>query len=246
MQSKVRGAEECREVFYENLCPREFRQRLEEMPIAYVPLGTLEWHGPHLPLGADGIQSKGLFRIMAEEVGGIVLPSLFVGPDRMFEDGSRKYYGMDINTGGTVTVYDTQQLPGSAYWVPSQLFEELLLHIMEQLHRAGFQVVIGHGHGPSIKCFQGIKERVREKWGMALYTAWDFAQAERLKFQNDHAGANETSSLQLIPVNMIAYRQQYGSVNPAGIIGPAIAATFVSTAVAVVYCKVKDSRKRRV
>ncbi len=54
------------------------------------------------------------------------------------------------------------------------------------------------------------------------------------------------SSLQLIPVNMIAYRQQYGSVNPAGIIGPAIAATFVSTAVAVVYCKVKDSRKRRV
>jgi len=52
------------------------------------------------------------------------------------------------------------------------------------------------------------------------------------------------SSLQLIPVNMIAYRQQYGSVNPAGIIAPAIVATFVSTAVAVVYCKVKD-RKRR-
>ena len=53
------------------------------------------------------------------------------------------------------------------------------------------------------------------------------------------------SSLQLIPVNMIAYRQQYGSVNPAGIIGPAIMATFISTLTAVVYCKVKD-RKRRV
>lgn len=52
------------------------------------------------------------------------------------------------------------------------------------------------------------------------------------------------SSLQLIPVNMIAYRQQYGSVNPAGIIAPAIVATFVSTMVAVVYCKAKD-RKRR-
>ena len=53
------------------------------------------------------------------------------------------------------------------------------------------------------------------------------------------------SSLQLIPVNMIAYRSQYGSVNPAGIIAPAIVATFVSTMVAVVYCKLKD-RKRRV
>ena len=51
------------------------------------------------------------------------------------------------------------------------------------------------------------------------------------------------SSLQLIPVNMIAYRHQYGSVNPAGIIAPAIVATFVSTMVAVMYCKVKD-RKR--
>lgn len=49
------------------------------------------------------------------------------------------------------------------------------------------------------------------------------------------------SSLQLIPVNMIAYRQQYGSVNPAGIIAPAIVATFISTLTAVVYCKVKDS-----
>ena len=52
------------------------------------------------------------------------------------------------------------------------------------------------------------------------------------------------SSLQLIPVNMIAYRQQYGSANPAGIIAPAIAATFVSTAVAVVYCKLKDKKRR--
>lgn len=47
------------------------------------------------------------------------------------------------------------------------------------------------------------------------------------------------SSLQLIPVNMIAYRSQYGSVNPAGIIAPAIVATFVSTLTAVVYCKIK-------
>ena len=51
------------------------------------------------------------------------------------------------------------------------------------------------------------------------------------------------SSLQLIPVNMIAYRQQYGSVNPAVIVGPAIVATAVSTAAGILYCKVMD-RKR--
>lgn len=52
-----------------------------------------------------------------------------------------------------------------------------------------------------------------------------------------------TSSLQLIPVNMIAYRSQYGSVNPAGIIAPAIAATLFSTLVAVIYCRVADRRR---
>ena len=48
------------------------------------------------------------------------------------------------------------------------------------------------------------------------------------------------SSLQLIPVNVIAYRSKYGSVNPAGIVGLGILATLVSTGVAIVYCKVMD------
>ncbi len=48
------------------------------------------------------------------------------------------------------------------------------------------------------------------------------------------------SSLQLIPVNMIAYRSQYGSANPAMIIAPALVATLFSTVIAILYCKWKD------
>lgn len=48
------------------------------------------------------------------------------------------------------------------------------------------------------------------------------------------------SSLQLIPVNIIAYRSQYGSVNPAAVIAPAMVATFISTLAAVIYCKWKE------
>lgn len=51
------------------------------------------------------------------------------------------------------------------------------------------------------------------------------------------------SSLQLIPVNMIAYRQQYGSVDPAGIIAPAIIATLFSTLVAIIFCKCRGQKK---
>jgi len=50
------------------------------------------------------------------------------------------------------------------------------------------------------------------------------------------------SSLQLIPVNIIAYRSQYGSVNPAAIVGPSMAATLLSTVVAVIFCKWMERR----
>lgn len=51
------------------------------------------------------------------------------------------------------------------------------------------------------------------------------------------------SSLQLIPVSMLAYRSQYGSVNPAAIIAPAIIATSINTVLAIVFCKVMCRKK---
>lgn len=50
------------------------------------------------------------------------------------------------------------------------------------------------------------------------------------------------SSLQLIPMNIIAYRSQYGSTNPAIIVGPGIIATAISTVIAILYCKIKDKK----
>ncbi len=52
------------------------------------------------------------------------------------------------------------------------------------------------------------------------------------------------SSLQLIPMNVVAYRSQYGSVNPTAIVGPAILATAVSTVAGIIFCKVMDGKRR--
>lgn len=45
------------------------------------------------------------------------------------------------------------------------------------------------------------------------------------------------SSLQLIPINMIAYRSQYGSVNPTAVVLPAILATMISTLAGILFIK---------
>ncbi|WP_371820588.1 nucleoside recognition protein [Falcatimonas sp. MSJ-15] len=47
------------------------------------------------------------------------------------------------------------------------------------------------------------------------------------------------SSLQLIPINIIAYRSQYGSVNPWGIILPGLIATTASTLAAAIFCRIR-------
>ena len=48
------------------------------------------------------------------------------------------------------------------------------------------------------------------------------------------------SSLQLVPINMIAYRSQYGSVNPAAVVLPAICATMISTIAGIVFIKIME------
>ena len=84
-------------------------------------------------------------------------------------------------------------------------------------------------------------------------TSFGLKAMEELQKNNPHkdTATNEMcsflilniSSLQLIPINIIAYRSQYGSVNPTKVLIPGLIATFASTIMAVIYIKWKD-RKR--
>lgn len=182
-------------VFYAELTPHAFRRRLAAAPIAYLPLGTLEWHGEHLPLGADGLQSQGFFEQLAREVGGIVLPMLFMGPDRRRAVGDQELYGMDLCIGAPPEhAYPDQQLDGSAYWVLEDLFGAWLEAILKQLRRAGFHVIVAHGHGPSTRYFQDHAAEWAERYGLTLFTCWGSPlDREGLGIQVDHAAMNETS-----------------------------------------------------
>ena len=178
-------------VFYAELTPAEFRQRLAAAPIAYLPLGTLEWHGEHLPLGADGLQAQGFFAQLAQRAGGIVLPMLFLGPDLVADVQGQAFYGMDI-VGFAEGA--PQQLPGSAYWVEDAVFGALLESILARLARAGFKIVVAHGHGPSTNFFEKHSAAWREKFKLELFSAWDHVHGEAAtSVQADHAAANETS-----------------------------------------------------
>lgn len=62
----------------QNLRPAEVRVIRERGPVAYIPIGPVEWHGEHLPLGVDALVSYALVSRTAAEVGGAVLPPAHV------------------------------------------------------------------------------------------------------------------------------------------------------------------------
>jgi creatinine amidohydrolase len=66
------------EVRYERLHPAELRDAVARFPVAYVPLGTLEFHGEHLPFGVDAFEAHGLCVRAAEQGGGVVLPPVYL------------------------------------------------------------------------------------------------------------------------------------------------------------------------
>ena len=64
---------------YEVSHPDDLEAALRDAPVAYVPLGTYEHHGWHLPVGYDGIKAHALCRRAAEQTGGVVFPTFVYG-----------------------------------------------------------------------------------------------------------------------------------------------------------------------
>jgi creatinine amidohydrolase len=190
------------EVLYERLTPSGFEDRLRKAPVAYLPLGTLEWHGLHLPLGSDFLQSQAFFIKLAQRVGGIVLPPLFLGPDKAEEIEGFEYYGMDIFGYSSSA---PQQLKGSAYWISSDLFSELLEALLKQLRRAGFRIVLAHGHGPSTEYVMENKERLGKKFDLTILTVLRDREegGSDMGFQCDHAAMNETSIMMALHPGLV-------------------------------------------
>ena len=176
-------------VKYAELRPEEFRTRLKQKPVAYLPLGTLEWHGEHLPLGADAIQSEALMIHCAQQFGGIVLPPLFLGPDRRMdlEDGSY-LVGMDY----AKSTSPQQPLTGSCYWISYDFFKLLLENILAQLKRAGFKAVFADGHGPSRKTWTEMIPQWQEKFDIKLMGISEESKTD-WNYMIDHAAINESS-----------------------------------------------------
>lgn len=139
-------------VRYELMTPGEIVEARERCPVAYVPLGPIEWHGPHLPLGTDALVAHHLAVRVARVVGGVVLPALFAGTDalRLPGDGPGQLGALGFEGHERIIGMD---FPGNP--VQSLYFEESALgitvrEIIRGLKRDPYRLIVlvnFHGAG---------------------------------------------------------------------------------------------------
>jgi creatinine amidohydrolase len=101
---------------YAELRPDQLEAIIAATPVAYVPWGALEWHGPHLPLGLDGITASAVAERAVQRTGGVLLP---------------------------VTWWPITALPHRfSLSIPTDVVQALWDSILAELARVGFRVVV--------------------------------------------------------------------------------------------------------
>ena len=165
---------------YEELRPAQIEKIIEEAGIAYLPWGSLEWHGPHCAIGLDALKIHHLALRCAEVTGGVVLPVVYAGYQTMKPHADFKH---------TIEV-------------PAEVIHGLVNAYLDQLADEGFRLVVlmmGHYGGEHVKNIRFAVEnwpRYRDPGtGMRI---WAFPEPEIIAedgYRGDHAGAYESSLL---------------------------------------------------
>lgn len=193
------------EVCYERLRPSEIRAAREACPVAYIPIGTIEWHGVHNPVGLDTLKAHALCVRCAQEGGGLVLPSLYYGEARencLMEAnaGDRKEIaeGMGLDPGNFAPGYMMRPMTEEA-----DHYQWLLQHILYQVRSLGFKVAaICAGHYPLIDLAKAAglvfhQQQIhypRQKLIPWVFTGYELVR-DLYDFAGDHAAYWESSLL---------------------------------------------------
>ena len=181
------------EVRIQYLRPGELLHIQEKFPVAFQPVGTLEWHGRQNPLGCDAIKSENLCIEAAKKAGGVVMPLVYFAADAIRDRGYGLGIGMDAVTGF--------QLPGSFYQIPNDLLKSYIKNACTNYLARGFKmVVIVSGHNAIAQqflfdelCYEMKSDEGREP--VCFTMEYAVLEENHPRRYSDHAGQYETSMM---------------------------------------------------
>lgn len=195
--------------------PREIKAEKERMPVAYLGLGILEWHGRHNVAGLDGVKAEGIAIHFARTFGGVVMPTLFWGDHRsdicelvfkpeIIPEASFDHTGLIAGELG----YDLQKLKcngeRSARTGGWRLWKELLVHIFFELESFGYACIVPiPGHYPLFGPLEDAIDSYRQEGGTCdIFTIKD-PMYDLNGYSGDHAAKFETSLMMAMYPDMV-------------------------------------------
>jgi creatinine amidohydrolase len=128
------------------LRPDEVLAEQERLSLVFLPVGVIEWHGPHLPLGTDVLLAHEAALRLARDLGGVVHPPIFCGTERE----RRPEMLRDIGFSGEEWVVGMDFPANSmrSYYYPEETLGLLVRDALAQLVGHGYRlIVIVNGHG---------------------------------------------------------------------------------------------------
>jgi creatinine amidohydrolase len=137
-----------REVRIQFLRPGALIEERKRLPLIFLPVGPLEWHGPHMAFGMDPINAERTALELARRVGGVVHPTLYAGTERERDPATLKSLGFgaeDYVVGMDFPKYREQC--GSFYCAEETFGMIVRAHIDIFIARGYRYIFIVNGHG---------------------------------------------------------------------------------------------------
>jgi creatinine amidohydrolase len=142
-----------RETRLQWLRPHEVAAERERAPLIYLPIGPLEWHGPHLPLGTDPLQAEHTALALAEKIGGVVHPTLYIGTER--ERSAELLRDLGFSGEEWIVGMDFPANNERSYYYAEDAFSIIVRLTLEQLTAHGYRlIVLVNGHGATNQIHQ--------------------------------------------------------------------------------------------
>jgi creatinine amidohydrolase len=184
---------------WERMLPHEFRRAFDALPVCFLPLGTVEWHGEHDALGLDSLKAHALCLRAADLAGGgVVHPPLYGGVG-----------GLDK--------------PATIIIEPELAWDITLLRMwLERLcmefHRLGFKAIVmltGHyGHNQQITVRE-TAVRMSQRLQIPVLGTPEYFLAQDVGYVGDHAGVGETSLLMHLHPELVDLKREDGEFKAA-------------------------------
>lgn len=181
------------------LRPEQIHEEMQRCPVAYLPVGPLEWHGPHLPLGVDPLNAENAAMLACAQTGGLVFPTLYWGTERERSPEMLDWLGLDPTSYVVGMDFPANSLP--SLYCSEEIFALIVREHLRLAAKLGFRllvVVTGHAATNQIEVLERLAAEFNGTKLAHVIVALPFVTNSQGVMEVGHASQIETAVMQAL------------------------------------------------